>query len=160
LNRLGEAKAIYEQALSHHLDVPDMHIYRYGVAFVESDTQEMQRQADWFAGKLGLEDIALSFQSDTEAFSGHLAKARELSQRAMDSAKRAGEKETAAKRDLNAALREAEFGNRAQARILAADALALSSARNARVLAALVFARIGDTDRAQKMADELQPRIL
>ena len=156
LNRLGEAKAIYQRALAHHLDVPDMHIYRYGVAFLEGETQEMQRQADWFAGKLGLEDVALSFQSDTEAFSGHLAKARELSQRAMDSAQRAGEKETAAKRDLNAALREAEFGNRAQARSLTSNALALSSARNARVLAALVLARIGDTDRAQKMADELQ----
>ena len=156
LNHLGEAKTIYQRALAHHLDVSDMHIYRYGVAFVEGDAQEMQRQADWFAGKLGLEDIALSFESDTEAFSGHLAKARELSQRAMDSAQRAGEKETAAKRDLNAALREAEFGNRAQARSLTSDALALSSARNARILAALVLARIGDTDRAQKMADGLQ----
>ncbi|MGC1452556.1 MAG: protein kinase [Candidatus Sulfotelmatobacter sp.] len=156
LNRLGEAKALYQRALAHHLDVPDMHIYRYGIAFLEGDAQEMQRQADWFAGKLGLEDIALSFQSDTEAFSGHLAKARELSQRAMDSAQHAGEKETAAKRGLNAALREAEFGNRAQARSLTSDALGRSSARNARILAALILARIGDTDRAQKMADELR----
>jgi eukaryotic-like serine/threonine-protein kinase len=34
--------------------------------------------------------------------------------------------------------------------------LDLSSARSARILAALVLARTGDTDRAQKMADELQ----
>ena len=156
LNRFGEARATYHRALAHNLDVPDLHIYRYGVAFLEGDAPEMQRQADWFAGKLGLEDISLSFQSDTEAFSGHLAKARELSQRAMDSADRADEKETAAKRELNAALREAEFGNLAQARRQTADALALSSARSARILAALVLARAGDTDRAQKMADELQ----
>jgi hypothetical protein len=156
LNRFGEAKATYQRALAHNLDVPDLHTYRYGVAFLEGDAQEMQHQTDWFAGKLGLEDISLSFQSDTEAFSGHLAKARELSQRAMDSADRADEKETAAKRELNAALREAEFGNLAQARRQTADALALSSARSARILAALVLARTGDTDRAQKMADELQ----
>jgi eukaryotic-like serine/threonine-protein kinase len=156
LNRFGEAKATYQRALAHNLDVPDLHIYRYGVAFLEGDTQEMQRQADWFADKLGLEDIALSFQSDTEAFSGHMAKARELSQRAVDSAQRADEKETAAKRELNAALREAEFGNLAQARRQTSGALALSSARSARILAALVLARTGDTDRAQKMADELQ----
>jgi hypothetical protein len=74
----------------------------------------------------------------------------------MDSAQRAGEKETAAKRELNAALREAEFGNLAQARSQTSIALALSSARSARILAALVLARTGDTDRAQKMADELQ----
>ena len=156
LNRFGEAKAIYQRASAHNLDVPDLHIYRYGVAFLEGDAQEMQHQADWFAGKLGLEDISLSFQSDTEAFSGHLAKARELSQRALDSAQRADEKETAAKRELNDALREAEFGNLAQARSQTSGALALSSARSVRILAALVLARTGDTDRAQKMADELQ----
>lgn len=107
-------------------------------------------------GKLGLEDVSLSFQSDTAAFSGHLAKARELSQRALESAQRADEKETAAKRELNDALREAEFGNPAQARSQTSGALALSSARSVRVLAALVLARTGDTDRAQKMAEELQ----
>ena len=156
LNRFGEAKATYQRARVHNLDVPDLHIYRYGVAFLEGDAQEMQHQADWFAGKLGLEDISLSFQSDTEAFSGHLAKARELSQRALDSAQRADEKETAAKRGLNDALREAEFGNLAQARSQTSGALALSSARSVRILAALVLARTGDTDRAQKMAEELQ----
>jgi eukaryotic-like serine/threonine-protein kinase len=142
--------------LARNLDVPDMHMFRYGVAFLESDAPEMQRQADWFAGKLGLEDISLSFQSDTEGFSGHLAKAREFSQRATDAAARADEKETAAKQELNAAMREAEFGNSAQARSHTSAALALSSARSARILATLILARAGDTDRAQKMADELQ----
>jgi eukaryotic-like serine/threonine-protein kinase len=156
LNRFGEAKAIYQLARAHNLDVPDLHTYRYGVAFLEGDTQEMQLQADWFAGKLGLEDISLSFQSDTEAFSGHLAKARELSQRALDSAQHADEKETAAKRQLNNALREAEFGNVSRARSQASGALALSSARSVRILAALVLARTGDAERAQKMAEELQ----
>lgn len=156
LNRLGEAKAIYQRARAHNLDVPDLHTYRYGVAFLEGDAQEMQQQADWFAGKLGLEDISLSFQSDTEAFSGHLAQARELSQRALDSAQRADEKETAAKRGLNDALREAEFGNPAPARNRTSDALALSSAASVRILAALVLARTGDTDRSQKMVEELQ----
>jgi eukaryotic-like serine/threonine-protein kinase len=156
LNRFGEAKAIYARARAHNLDVPDLHIYRYGIAFLEGDAQEKQHQADWFAGKLGLEDISLSFQSDTEAFSGHLANARELSQRALDSAQRADEKETAAKRELNDALREAEFGNLAQARSKTSAALALSSARSVRILAALVLAWTGDTDRAQKMAEELQ----
>jgi eukaryotic-like serine/threonine-protein kinase len=156
LNRFGEAKATYQRARAHNLDVPDLHIYRYGVAFLEGDAPEMQHQADWFAGKLGLEDVSLSFQSDTEAFSGHLAKARELSQHAADSALRAEEKETAAKRQLNDALRQAEFGNLAQARSQTSGALALSSARSVRILAALVLARTGDPDRAQKVADELQ----
>jgi serine/threonine protein kinase/tetratricopeptide (TPR) repeat protein len=155
LNRFGEAKATYQRALAHNLDVPDLRSYRYGVAFLEGDVEEMQRQADWATGKLGMEDVLLSYQSDTEAFSGHLVKARELSRRAVDSAQRAAEKETAAKREMNAALREAEFGNAPQARSQTAGALALSSARSPRLLAALALARTGDSDRAQKMADEL-----
>ena len=36
------------------------------------------------------------------------------------------------------------------------DALTVSSARSVRILVAFVLARAGDTDRAEKMADELQ----
>jgi tetratricopeptide (TPR) repeat protein len=156
LNRLAEAKAAYQRALARNLDVSDLHTFRYGVAFLEHDTQEMRRQAGWANGKPGLEDISLSFQSDTEAFSGHLVNARELSRRATESAERAGEKETAAKRELNAAIREAEFGNLSQARNQALHGLTLSSSRSVRILVAFVLARVGDTERAQRMADELE----
>jgi serine/threonine protein kinase/tetratricopeptide (TPR) repeat protein len=156
LNRLGESKAIYERAMARHIDIPDLHTFRYGVAFLEHDPAEMQRQADWAMGKPGVEDVSLSFQSDTEAYSGHLAKAQDLSQRATESAQRADEKETAAKRELNAALREAEFGNPAEAHRQALDALTISQARSVRILVAMVLARTGDTVRAEKMADELQ----
>jgi serine/threonine protein kinase/tetratricopeptide (TPR) repeat protein len=156
LNRLGESKAVYERALARHLDIPDLHTFRYAVAFLEHDADEMQRQASWAMGKPGLEDVSLSFQSDTEAYSGRLKNAQELSRRATESAQQAGERETAAKRELNGAMREAEFGNLSQARNQALDALTISSARSVRILAAFVLARVGDTDRAQKMADELQ----
>jgi tetratricopeptide (TPR) repeat protein len=156
LNRLGDAKATYQRAVERSLDHPDLHYFRYGVAFVEGDAAEMQRQADWATGKLGQEDVLLSYQSDTEAFSGHLEKARVLSRRAVDSARRAGEQESAAKRELNEALREAEFGNVAEARSQTAAALALASTRSVQVLAALAMARTGDLDRAQKMVVQLQ----
>src|SRR5208282_5163080 len=93
---------------------------------------------------------------DTEAFSGRLGNARELSQRAVDSTRRASEKETAAEWEMNAALREAEFGNAAQARRQTAAALVLASTRDVQILAALALARAGDSNRAQKMAGELQ----
>ena len=156
LNRFGEAKAIYQRAIEHNLDHPDLHYFRYAIAFLEGDAAELERQSDWAAGKLGVEDVFLSYQSDTEAFSGRLQKAREMSRRAVESALRAGENETAAKRELNGALREVEFGNAAQARGETAAALALSSTRSARILAALVLARAGDSDRAEKLTDDLQ----
>jgi len=156
LDRLDEAGAAYEQAISRKLDYPLMHSYRYGVAFLEGDGEEMQRQVGWALGKPGSEGALLSYQSDTEAFSGHLGKAREISRRAMDSARRAGEKETSADWEINAALREAEFGNAAQSRNTTAAALVLASTRGVQVLAAVALARAGDSDRALKMADELQ----
>jgi len=156
LNRLGEAKGTYQLAMSRKLDRFDLHSNRYGVAFLEGDVEEMQRQVDWATGRSDAEGRFLSAQSDTEAFSGHLGRARELSRRAVDSARRAGKGEAAAEWEMNAALREVEFGNAVQARSATAAALALASTRDVQTLAALALARAGEPDRARKMADELQ----
>jgi tetratricopeptide (TPR) repeat protein/predicted Ser/Thr protein kinase len=158
LNRLDEAKSTYEQALARKSESSVLHLNRYGVAFLERDTPEMQRQLAWATGKPGAEDALLSVQSDTEAYAGRLEKARELSRQAADVAKRNDQKETAALWLLNAALREAEAGNTAQARQQATSALALASTRDLQVLAALAFARGGDTARAQTIADDLNKR--
>ncbi|HJY86963.1 MAG TPA: hypothetical protein VKE24_09015, partial [Candidatus Acidoferrales bacterium] len=131
----------------------------YEVAFLRGDATEMQHQVAWAAGKPEAEDLLLSSQSDTDAFSGWLARARELSRRAMESARRNDQKETAATWQMNAALREAEFGNAARARDQAASALALASTRDVQILAALALARSGDTARAGKIADELAKRF-
>jgi hypothetical protein len=121
---------------------------------------EMDHQVAWGAGQPGVEDVLFSQESDTDAYSGRLAKARALSGRAVESASRAEEKETAAQEQLNPALREAEFGNVAQARIQIATALAMSSTRDTQILAALVWARAGSSNRAQKLADELEKQNL
>jgi tetratricopeptide (TPR) repeat protein len=156
LNRLDEAKAAFQQAMAHKIEDPYLNALLYGVAFLQGDAAEMQRRVALTAGKPGFEDVLLSVQSDTEAFSGHLGKARDFSRRAVESAKRADEKETAGLWQINAALREAEFGNVAQARNETASALALASTRDMRVLATLASARAGDSARAQTMADELE----
>jgi tetratricopeptide (TPR) repeat protein len=158
LNRLDEAKATYQKALARKLDFFGLHVCRYGVAFLEGDATEMNRQVVWAADKPGAEDVLLSYQSDTEAFSGHLEKAQELSRRAVESARRSDEKEVAAEWQINAALREAEFGDATQARKEATSALALASTRDVQILAALVLARAGDSARAQAMADALEKR--
>jgi len=97
----------------------------------------------------------LTGHSDTQAYYGRLAQARDLSRRAVDSAERADAKETAAVWQANAALREAEFGNVAQAKEGVAKALALAPGRDVRVLAALTLARAGDT-RAKALLAELE----
>jgi tetratricopeptide (TPR) repeat protein/tRNA A-37 threonylcarbamoyl transferase component Bud32 len=156
LDRLSEARAAYEQAITRKLDPPHLHSNRYGLAFLEGDTAEMERELAWGTEKPGIGDEFLILQADSEAFAGHLGKARELSSRAAESARRIGMNETAAVRQMIAALREVEFGNAPQARSLTAAALALAPTRDIRSLAALALARAGDSDRARKMADELE----
>jgi eukaryotic-like serine/threonine-protein kinase len=155
---LHDAKATYEQAVAHKVSNPFLHGNRYGIAFLESDTSEMQRQITEASAKPG-EDVLLSFESDTEAFHGRLASARDLSKRAADSALHNDSPETAAAWQMDAALRDAEFNNMALSRKEIALALSNASTRDVSILAALALARIGDTDHAKRLADDLGARF-
>ena len=155
LGRLDEAEAVFKQAEERKLESEPLLAYHYQLAFLKGDEGEMERMLEIAAGKPGEEDLLLSEQSDTEAYCGHLIKAREFSRRAAESARHADAKETAAMWQANAALREAEFGNSALARQDAAVALASGRGRGIEVLAALALARAGDVARAQKLANKL-----
>ncbi len=159
LNRLDEARDKYEEAIKHNPGNEDIRAYRYGLAFLQGDAAEMGRQTNWAADKPGVEGVFLSYQSDTEAFAGRLKSARELSNHAVESARRNDRKETAAEWQLNEALREAEFGNLALAAGQATSALSMASNRGVQILAALALARAEDSPRAERIANELQKRF-
>lgn len=158
VNRPDEAKAKYQEAVAHRVNNPILHGNRYGVAFLEGDPDEMQRQLDAWKDKPG-GDVLLSFASDTQAYNGHLANARELSQHAIESALHSDAKETAAEWQINAALREAEFGNLARARQAITSALRTAATRDVQILAALASARIGDVEQARRISDDLEHRF-
>jgi eukaryotic-like serine/threonine-protein kinase len=159
LNRLEEAKATYRKALERKLDGPFLHTDMYAVAFLENDAAEMQRQINLTTSMPGAEDWLFSQQSDTAAFSGRLTKARDLSQRAVVSARRNDLNEVAAIWRMNAVVREVEFGNSSHAREAIEEGLKLADTRDSQVLAALVLARAGDSARAQVLADSLEKRF-
>ena len=156
LGRLDDAKKEIGKAQAANLEGDLLHWGIYQLAFIQGDTGEMERQVAWAAGKPGSEDILLSFQSDTEAYYGRLAKARDLSRRAADAAVRNDSKETAALWQVNAALREAEFGNSAAAKQAVASALALAPGRDVKMFAALTLAQVGEGARAKAIVEELE----
>jgi tetratricopeptide (TPR) repeat protein len=120
----------------------------------------MAEQQQWFASKAEAENYGLALASDTEAYAGHLGKARELTKRAVDSAIRADSKETGAIFQDNAALREAAYGNSVEARQLAAQALKLApGSQGVESEAALAFAMAGEMARADSLARELGKRF-
>jgi eukaryotic-like serine/threonine-protein kinase len=155
LNRPEEARATVEQARARNMDSNFLRLALYQTAFLRGEEETMQQQLAKAAGRPREEDWLLSAQSDTEAYFGRLAKARGFSQRAIDSSVHADAKETAALWQVNAALREAEFGNAGAARHDAVAALALVPGKEIRSVAALALARAGAAAEAKRLADGL-----
>jgi serine/threonine protein kinase/Tfp pilus assembly protein PilF len=160
LQRLDEARHISHEGQQR---MPNDFILRnalYALAFLDADSAGMAEQEQWYAGKQEYENYGLALASDSEAYAGHLGKARELTKRAVDSAIRVDSKEGGAVWQENAALREAAFGNSAEARQSAADALKLARASpGVEAEAALAFAMAGDTARAESLAQDLNKRF-
>jgi Tfp pilus assembly protein PilF len=160
LQRFDEARQIMHEGQQR---TPNDFILRnaiYALAFLEADSAAMAEQQQWFASKQEYENYGLANASDTEAYAGHLGKARELTKRAVASAIRVDSRESGAIWQENAALREAALGNSAEARQLAAEALKLApTSQGAEVEAALAFALAGDTARAESLAQDLNKRF-
>jgi len=158
LQRWDEARQTVQQAQARRLDDSILTIALYALAFLRTDSHAMAEQQQWFAGKPG-EHFGLSLASDTEAYAGHLHRARELTKEAMDSAIRADNKEAGAIWQEIAAQREAAFGNPEEARRHAAEGLKLYPAsQGVEVEAALAFAMAGDVARAESLVQDLNKR--
>jgi hypothetical protein len=101
----------------------------------------------------------LDSESDTAAYAGQFAKARELTRHASDSAQHADEKETAAGYEAEAAVREALVGNISQAKQQAQAALALSTGRDVEAVSAIALGLGGASAQATRLAADLAKRF-
>jgi serine/threonine protein kinase/tetratricopeptide (TPR) repeat protein len=158
LQRLDEARQIVAQGQSRNLDNFVFRTALYDIAFLRRDSSGMAEQLQWYVGKPE-ETFGVSLASDTEAYAGHLGKARELTKQSVDSAIRADNKEVGAIWLDNSALREAAFGNLIQAKQAAAEALKLvPGSQGVAVEGALAYALAGESARAETMAEDLNKR--
>jgi len=159
LQRFDEGRRIIHDAQAGKIDGFEFRSALYALAFLAADSAAMAEQQNWFAGKPE-ESVGLSLASDTEAYRGRLGEARELTTRAVESAIRANSKESGAIWLANAALRQAAFGNAAEARKAAAKALKLApTSQGTEVEAALAFAMADDAPRAESLAQDLRRRF-
>jgi tetratricopeptide (TPR) repeat protein len=156
LNRLDEAQTVFSEAEAKKTVDAFMRQSIYGLAFLRDDPATMRNVVEWSAGKPGIDDVMQAMEADTEAYRGHLKKAREFSKRATETASADGSKEVGALWQVFGALRDAVFGYEKDAHDQAAAAVALSpDSRDAQVLAGVVFARSGDAGRAHAVVDSL-----
>jgi eukaryotic-like serine/threonine-protein kinase len=155
LNRLDEAKTLLEKEFTQN---PDQLFWREGIyllAFFDGDSRRMEDQVSWAKHTPGAEDSLLAIHSATNAYFGRLKKARELSRLAVEFAQHNELRERAALLIAAQALREAWLENADVARLQSRAALNLLPGKDVRTLAGLALARVGDSDRATKLADQL-----
>ena len=110
-----EARNLAVEAQTKKMDSPALHLGLYQLGFLQNDPAEMAKQVNWAKDQPGIEDALIAAEADVAAFYGQLSKAREFSRQAVASALKEGEKETASGYEADAALREALFGNPAEA---------------------------------------------
>ena len=155
LQHFDEVQQTIQQAHSRKLDDFILHSALYALAFLRTDSPAMAEQQQWFAGKPE-ENAGLSLASDTEAYAGHLRKARQMTQQSVDSAIQADSKENGAIWLENAALREAAFGNLTEAKRAGKEGLKLvPTSPGVQVEAALAYAMAGDLSQAESLAQGL-----
>ena len=147
--RLNEAQAALDEAAVRKFDAFELQDHRIRLAFLRNDQRAMQEQWNQAMGRPDAYRFLL-LRSYVEEPHGRFRRARELIQQASDMAPGA-----AAEPRYETALWEAESGDSARARQIAATALKTVSNREGKLVLALVFARAGNIEQARKMADAL-----
>ncbi len=154
------ARQTIEEAHARRLDDFILHVGQYALGFLKGDAAEMSEQQQWMTARPVIANFGLSLASDTEAYDGHLSRARVLTRQAVDSAIQTDSKENGAIWWENDALREAAFGNVPEARQAAAAGLKLTPvSEGVGVEAALADAMTGDSAAAQALAQDLNRRF-
>lgn len=158
LNRFDEAKEVYRQALAQKLDSTFFRSNLYSIAFVQGDADGMKQQLDWWTGKPG-DYNALVWQAEVAAFSGQLKKARDLNERAAQSAIAHQQNDGAASVMTSQMQLEALFGNCDRLKELAAKAFQTSRVTGAVQAASGAFAVCGDAGQSQALMDEIAKKF-
>jgi tetratricopeptide (TPR) repeat protein len=162
LDRFGEAENALQQAAAHKkewLDLPQFLVYRYNIAFMKGDNEQMDRVVALAKGKRLAEHWVMNSQALVQARSGHAQLARRLSSRAVELALQEGRREAAATYQSAAAVWEGLYGNANEARAKAAAALAMTNGRDVEYASALALGLAGDSSRSEALADDLAKRF-
>jgi eukaryotic-like serine/threonine-protein kinase len=156
LGHPAEAEKVLRRASDRKIEAPYLSLLGYDVAFLEDDKAGMEREAALAKGKSGTQDWIFDHAAFVMAYTGHLQEARRMSQRAVDFAQEAGHREKSALFETRVALREAFFGNAAEAKRSAMESLALAKDREVQFGVAFALALSGDSSRAQTLANDLE----
>ena len=155
-DRLKEAEDTLRQAADRKMEIPDFFVDRYEIAFLKGDQAAMDREASLSQGVSGAEDLVSNQAAFSLAYTGHLQEARRKSRLAAVVAGQSGQPERAALFEAGEAIREALFGNAAEARKRAQESLQKVKDKEVEYGAAFALALSGDSTQSQAIADSLE----
>jgi DNA-binding winged helix-turn-helix (wHTH) protein len=159
LDRLEEAENVIRRATGRGLEIDEVIMLEYDIAFLKGDRSAMERAVARARERSGGDAWISNKEAYAFAYAGQLKTARLLSQRAMDQAIQEAQPERAGLWEAGASLREAFFGNTPQAMQRVTAALNRSHNRQVEFGTALALAVSGDAGRAQQLADDLERRF-
>jgi serine/threonine protein kinase/tetratricopeptide (TPR) repeat protein len=159
LDRLGDAANAIARADTRKVEAPELPMLRYYLAFLRHDQAAMHQVAEQATHNAGIADWIVHAESSVLAASGRQSQARTMSRRAVELAKQAGSSERAALYEAGAAVREALFGNVAQANEYAVAAQTLSDARDVEWGVSLTWALTGQSSQSRTLAQSLEKRF-
>ncbi|HEX3822701.1 MAG TPA: hypothetical protein VHW45_20385, partial [Candidatus Sulfotelmatobacter sp.] len=154
LGRYDEAKAVAEQAIEKKVEPWSIRITLYYVAYIRGDQQAMQDQLD--ASKNGPgEPVILWLNADGECARGKIKLARESYAHVVTSSQAKGYQGFQDFARLSEAICDLDAGYTQEVRPLATAMLSKAQDADIRAGAAFLLAAVGDSARAQQLADEL-----
>jgi len=162
VDRFGEAENALQQAAAHRKEwqeLPQFLVYRYNIAFMKGDNEQMDRAVALARGQRQAEHWLANSQALVQARSGHVQLARRLSGQAVDLALQEGGRGAAATYQSAAAVWEGLYGNANEAKTKATAALALTRGRDVEYASALALGLAGDSSRSEALADDLDKRF-
>ena len=158
LNRFPEAADVLQRAANRNLEIPEMLICRYYLAFLTGDQAGMEREIARARGEHA-EDWMSHNQALVLAHSGQMRQARSMWERALAMAEQDGNREGAARYAAAEAVCEALFGNNEAAKERVRTALKLAKDRDVEYAAAFALALSGDSSESQRLSGDLEKRF-
>ena len=158
LDRFAEAEDALRRAAARKLEIPEMLVSRYYLAFLKGDQAGMDREVAR-APSEHAEDWMAHNQALVLARSGRMRQARTMWDRAIASAQQGGRAEMAGIYEAAEAVCEAHFGNWSAAKKHARIAVKVAKGRDLVYAAAFALQLSGEPLESQKLAADLEKRF-
>jgi tetratricopeptide (TPR) repeat protein len=150
---------VLERAAGRKLEIPEIAVQRYDIAFLKGDQPGMDREVRLAQGPSGPNDLVLDRRGFVSAYAGRLSDAKVMVQRAIDVNQKPDQVGQKALIQLGPAVWEGFFGNKSSAQRIAAAAADLSKDRDVEYGAGFALALAGESSRAERLAKDLETRF-